>query len=507
MGLPISLLPGAACAPRARAIGGSYPRIVLLCGVAAALLAVTKCVKAQVGSVTLSSPQVSVPQLRASGKHFLDPSDRAILLRGVSLSGDAKVPPFLLNLTARDVDHLADLGVNVIRLLFIWEAYEPSRNGYDERYLTALIETARLAWTRGIYTVVDIHQDGFSRHASRGAGDGFPLWAISRRARARIPDNSPRSKNWALMMATDRTTYRSFADFFADVDGVRTQYLAMLSRASSRFVNIPGVVGYDLMNEPWGDEPTELYPLYRDATAAIRARHPSAIVFLEGHVTTNCGLQSALPRPEFTNTVYAPHYYKPSAVVLKRWHGNRLAMDRAFGLMTSKAEAWNTPLFLGEFGLDANAYRSGEYVSAIYEHLDAHLASGAQWNFTPGWTLENKDGWNGEDFNIIEPDGRLRPNYRPRPFPRATAGNPLTFEFRRAISPTLVFSWDHDPSRGVTELFLPHDLFPREGTAIQASSDLGLDWDDARQLLLVRSDTPRRVVLKLTGPATSSTRR
>ena len=185
---------------------------------------------------------------------------------------------------------------------------------------------------------------------------------------------------------------------------------------------------------------------------------------------------------------------------MKRWHGNTLALNRAFGLMTSKAADWNAPLFLGEFGLDAKAYRSGDYVAAIYDRLDAHLASGAQWNYTPGWTLENKDGWNGEDFNIIEPNGRRRPNFRPRPYPRATAGMPLAFRFSQGPTSTLEYSWDHDPSRGVTEIFVPGALFPAERTSCLATPGISVNRDLARQVLLVRSDSPRRLSLRLEGP-------
>ena len=181
-------------------------------------------------------------------------------------------------------------------------------------------------------------------------------------------------------------------------------------------------------------------------------------------------------------------------------------MDRAFRLMSGKADSWNAPLFLGEFGLDANAHRSGDYVAALYDRLDANLASGAQWNYTPGWTPERKDGWNGENFNIIEPNGRIRPNFRPRPFPTATAGTPTRFRFDIEPSPTLEFTWDHDPSRGSTDVFLPACLFPAATVSVQGTPGLSVLMEPADQRMKIQSEVPRRMTLRVAAPAPSRPR-
>jgi endoglycosylceramidase len=429
--------------------------------------------------------------LRTEGRHFVDSLGRVVILRGVNLSGDAEVPPFQPCTSPADLDRVADLGFNVIRMVFVWEAYEPVAGVYNEAYLARLRSVAAAAWERGIYVIVDIHQDGFSRHASRGAGDGFPRWAVSPRGSASDPDNSARCRHWVVLMATDPTTHKSFDDFYANTHGVRTRYLQMMARIAGAFAQTPGVIGYDLLNEPWGDERRELAPLYRDAAEIIRAQHPGAIMFLEGHVTTNCGIATKLPRPSHGNVAYAPHYYRPLTIVLSRWHGMTLGMNRAFGAMTATAQKWDAPLFVGEFGAAAEARNAGEYIAAIYDRMDASLASGAQWCYSPRWNERDKDGWNAEDFSILDSQGALRPSFRPRPYPRNTAGTPLSFRFIDAQSscgrPALEFTWEHRPELGATEIYLPTSIFPPDALIEVSDRGMTCQRDQAKQIVICRA--------------------
>ena len=47
------------------------------------------------------------------------------------------------------------------------------------------------------------------------------------------------------------------------------------------FAGSPAVLGYDLLNEPYGDEVAEIAPLYEDIAARIRQHDPSAILFVQ----------------------------------------------------------------------------------------------------------------------------------------------------------------------------------------------------------------------------------
>ena len=250
--------------------------MVLLACAACRLAGLTE-IEPTVAGLTEVEPTVAVRPsadrsavLRVVGRHFVARDGRVVLIRGINI-GAGKVPPFIAMEDPALLDRVAEMGFGAIRLPFIWEAFEPEPGRYDPAYLARMTAIATAAWDRGLYVIVDIHQDGFSRNMTRGCGSGFPLWAISPRATPHAPDNGCDCKTWALQELTDPNMHRSFSDFYADHYGVRTRYLAMLGEVASAFSAIPGVIGYDPLNEPWGDERREIAPLYRDAARALRA--------------------------------------------------------------------------------------------------------------------------------------------------------------------------------------------------------------------------------------------
>jgi endoglycosylceramidase len=400
--------------------------------------------------------------LRASGKHLIDPAGRVVLLRGVNATGDAKVPNFRPLMSSSQLDPLSAWGINALRLLFIWEGFEPTRGSYDQSYLDYFEQVVRWAEARGLYVLVDFHQDAYSRYSIGGCGEGFPKWAVASKVKLATPDNGSRCSDWGMRMIADADHHATWHEFHADSEGARTAYLQMVKVVAARMAGHSNVVGYELMNEPWGTD-AELSALYEAAGAALRERDPGRILFEPPHALTSSGLfENNIPRVSFENVVYSPHFYDSLIFAFGFWMGD--APAGYLDPMLAKARSWGVPMVLGEYGVSGAVSNGADYLEAVHRWLDSNFVSSFQWTWAPGWRPDLKDGWNGEDFSIVDDKG-VRPNlFEPRPYPQKTAGMPESFNRTKA---GFTYSWTHDPSLGRTEIFLPSQY--ADGKAVSYS--------------------------------------
>jgi len=437
-----------------------------------------------VALVLVAAPALASP-LHVDGRWIRDSTGGAVILRGVNTAGNSKIPPFRPLSDPAVFDPLEQWGMNVVRLLFTWEAYEPSKGVYDESYLDYYAAAVDAAASRGLYVIVDFHQDGFSRYALTGCGEGFPSWAIPWWVIKSTPDNGARCSGWGPLMIFDIGTHIAWASFHGDAIGARTRFLKMIERVATRLAGHEGVIGYDILNEPWGDEATDLHRLHEDAAVALRHADPTAILFVSPHALISAGGRSNLKKPSFGNVVFSPHYYDPGVVTFGSWGGG--PPDSAFANMSGVASAWGVPFFVGEFGANAHVTNVTGYIASLYDALDAALVGGAHWVYTPGWTTAGKDGWNGEDLSISEGTGATRVNFAARAFPRRVAGTP-TYFFQDTAAAEIELTWDHVTQSGVTELYVPVDaLFGTEPWVIDT---FGEQLTCAADVDLVRCTSP-----------------
>lgn len=118
-------------------------------------------------------------RLTTDRTYFRDGHGRYAFFHGVNLSGSTKVPaaispegiptylgkPFALADAEHHFGLLRQAGLDTIRLLVIWEGLEPTARGvYDQAYLDYIREIVVKAGEYGIWVLMDMHQDMFSRH-------------------------------------------------------------------------------------------------------------------------------------------------------------------------------------------------------------------------------------------------------------------------------------------------------------------------------------------------------
>lgn len=191
--------------------------------------------------------ETELSPLRTELTYLKDAHGRYVHLRGTNVGGSTKVPvfnaidvplgkkrgftyvgrPFAPGEEHKWFAQLKGLGFNAIRLLFIWEAVFPDEKGVpDEEFLDYFENIIRLAGEYGIYVILNMHENLWSRHlwadyneaisstcapdatfclddiilplfppyTDQVKGDGAPLWAT----KVCLPEKNFDSPYWGM---------------------------------------------------------------------------------------------------------------------------------------------------------------------------------------------------------------------------------------------------------------------------------------------------------------------
>lgn len=304
------------------------------------------------------------------GGRIVDSAGREVLLRGVNVNALAEYWmgtgfPTTFPLTEADADLMAEIGWNAVRLLLSWSRVEPQPGVYDEAYLQQARGAVEMLARRGIYSIIDLHQDAWGAtlaarpdetcppNAEPAFGwDGAPGWATFDGGRPRCIQNGIREFSPAVVGA--------FRSFWNDVEGpdgvgIRTRYARMLGHIAGLFARDAAVAGYDVMNEPNAFRPEDqeaLADLYSDALREIRAAEaaaggfPHLVLFEPSALWSTFGMG---PPPDFErddNVVYAPHIYTGG------FTGGPIT-EGAFQIAFDEAVLFGgAPVLSGEWGAD-----------------------------------------------------------------------------------------------------------------------------------------------------------
>jgi endoglycosylceramidase len=466
-------------------------------GVAVALSACSTSSAGHSNACTLASPAVTDWRLTTRGTTLRDALGRVVFLRGVDAGGRSKFAPYMPFEYASDaafpaalkayMDRAATWGIDSMRVPWTWAALEPTQGSYDMAWLSKYKMLLDAAWARGIYTVVDFHQDIYSECL---CGDGFPCWTL---ASPGPPAHD--CSNWYTRYG-DGDVEHAFDAFWASGSAVQSEYLAAWDEMITTFANEPGVVGFEPINEPApGSAPastfeaTTLTAFFGSMIAHFVAKAPRALVFVDATGADGALVQTAMGRPT-GNFVFAPHFYP---VINPRPENVQPAMQPWADL----GKKWDVPVWIGEFGMSHTNLVAPSYMSAHFAAFDALGLSGTEWEYS----VESTE-WNGETDSIVAADGTEYPVARAvvRPFARAVAGSAITQSYDPG-SGTFTMSWT--PVAGITEVSVPARAYP-DGSSVSVSAGCYDATTVPGRVLVDASSATGAVTLSITSPVALS---
>jgi len=442
--------------------------------------------------------------------NFGDPSisiqdeyGRTLIFHGLNTSSSAKGHPERQPwIIESDVEREAtEFGFNFVRYLIFWDGVEPERGVYDEAYLDKVEERVNWYTSRGMYVMLDMHQDLYSIVFG---GDGAPEWALETGGN---PIDADIDGPWWLANINPAviacwTNFWSYTQY----QYLQDHYIAMWQKVAERFKDNPYVIGYDIMNEPWGGDLANAFltrtfeqgPLsnfYERIIPAMRSVDPDAYLFLEpAPAPVTFGEKSTLrplmdTRPD-SRLVYAPHCYpfdthegagytEGSKVQLHNWENRRQYDVKKHG---------DIPLVCGEFGLTPNQDGFDEYLIDVLGVFDRNNWNWAYWSNDQG-------GWSPLDGNREETP--ILP-YLIRTYPKATSGILHQFDFDWESREFTMYMTNQNTGQP-TEIFIPERHYPNGWKLeLEGPDNWTESFDESKQVLTLNiEDESAQVKVKI----------
>lgn len=364
-------------------------------------------------------PALAIPSpfaLHAGRDRILGPRGQEVLLRGINANALVQYNPRhpeAVALTAGSVREMAVLGFDVVRLPISLSRLEPAPGRISHAYLDDVARIVHLARQNGLWVVIDLHQDRYSRLLFNGEADGLAAWAIKDFALPRAP---------VLFGLTNPAVQAAFTAFWwnrrASGTPLWSAYDQALAALGRRFAGEPAVAGYDILNEPnpgflLGRDfrGRHLLPFYRQAIGALRRADPAHIAFVEPDLEDAALGYAPWPRASVPgkNLVYAPHIYLPTGVVgathglppRVRADAVALALIDLYARIERGARAMGMPLWVGEFGVPPSPAGDRQIAVELSRQNRAFIGSAFWlWQILPS----------AYPWQVVEPNGALAKN-------------------------------------------------------------------------------------------------
>jgi endoglycosylceramidase len=363
----------------------------------------------------------------------------------------------------------AERGLDHIRLAIYWDTLEPSPGVYDAAYLAKVTAALDRAEAHGLLVILDMHQDVF------GPAFGFkgiPVWATR-------TDGAPYVQQpvW-LLNYLQPAVQNAFEHLYEDAD-LRQAQIDVWVHVVEAVKDHPAVLGYDLLNEPFGKlrpgedlataaarvEREQMTPMFQRLTDAISAVDPHHWVLFEAPNLASIGVPSSLGQVTGPKVAFYPHMYDPAIEAATYTPGGTIAYNPEFfgvwaGAITPYTAAHPMPMLVGEWGI---AHPEAGGMDAFVRDSLATLD-----RVSSGWSVFN---WcMGDGYCPIDANGDDRPNISQifAPYARAIAGAPTSSVWDPTTAELRVEFADN-AATGATEIFVPESRSYPGGFRVEAS--------------------------------------
>lgn len=384
------------------------------------------------------APAKAPAELGTAGQWIVDMDGRVVILHGVNQV--YKSPPFTPGGNGfgdDDAAFLAANGFTSVRLGVYWSEIEPQPGVYDFAYLDSVRETIAALKAHGIVSVIDMHQDLYNQEIG---GQGAPDWATLFN-----PKDSDTGHPFPFVYALNPAQNQAWDAFWnnqkADGIGLQNAYARMWQTVADYLGGTPGVVGYEIMNEPWpgaswlgsllGDshfDTQTLTPFYDQVIAAIRSVDSSTTVYYEPNVLFGNAIGfTHLGRVDDDNAVFAFHDYcifdalgGGSATGCSLWDG--WINDGA----QQYSDRYDVPAVVTEFGATHNIPTIASQLNSINPHMFGWL----YWGYTnEAGSLVHNTNLPPTGSNVDEPIVAALA----QPYPQVIAGIPNSWSFSGGV--------------------------------------------------------------------------
>jgi endoglycosylceramidase len=382
----------------------------------------------------------------------------------------------------------AERGLDHIRLAIYWDALEPSDDVFDETYLDRFVAAMDRAAAHGLLVIIDMHQDVYGpAFGSRG----IPEWATRTDGVPFVPQPV-----W-LLNYLQPAVQNAFEHLYEDAD-LRADQIQVWLHIVERVKDHPALVGYDLLNEPFGKfregedfltaaarvERTQLTPMYQRLTDAISAVDPDHWVFIEPPNLASLGVASSLGPVTGPKVAVYPHMYDAAIETATYTPGGVVSydptfFDKWFAAASVYPAVNRVPLLVGEWGV---AHPTEPGMDAFIRDSLATLD-----RVGSGWSVFN---WcRGDGYCPIDAAGNDRPGISQifQPYARAIAGAP-TFSRWDPGARVLTVQYADNAATGATEIFIPESRSYPGGWEVRTTAADGawsFSFDEATGVLSV----------------------